>query len=227
MANPLNIDVESIKRVIQDSVDSARKVLDELDQAREQLIRLSRDVIRESGRAIVEVHKGDLDAAVDHMRKCEEATMNLLSLARRYPQLLYTGLVNNAVSEYVEAKLFLALVTEGRLPSYEELASIGIPLVPYLQGLGDLVGELKRLALESVRKSDYETAWRLLGVAEAVYLELQTLDYPDALLPGVRRKADVARRIVDDLKAILVDLSKRDELARLLRLNLESLGGSG
>lgn len=227
MATHLDIDVEAVKRVIQESIDSARRVLDELDQAREQLIRLSRDVIRESGRAIVEVHKGDLEAAMNHMRLCEEATMNLLSLARKYPQLLYTGLVNNAVSEYVEAKLFLVLVTEGRLLSYEELSGMGIPLVPYLQGLGDLVGELKRLALESVRRSDYDTAWRLLGVAEALYLELQTLDYPDALLPGVRRKADVARRIVDDLKAILVDLSKRDELARLLRLNLESLGRSG
>jgi len=216
----IRISVEEAKRAVQESVDEARRVLDELDSAREQLIRLSREVIRESGRAIVEIHKGDRGRAVEHMERCEAATRELLGLAARYPQLLYSGLVNNAVSEYVEAKLFLSVVLEGRLPGYRELAGLGIPLVPYLQGLGDLVGELKRLSLELVREGLYEDAWRLLEVAEAVYLELQSLDYPDPLIPGVRRKADIARRVVDDLKAMLVDLSKRDELARLLRRSL-------
>ncbi len=224
MGVELKVNTEDVKRVLRESIDSARSVLDELDQAREELIRLSREAIRESGRAIVEVHRGDLESALRHMERCEDATMKLLSLASGYPQLLYTGLVNNAVSEYVEARLFISIVVEGRLPGYGELAGRGVPLVPYLQGLGDLVGEIKRLSLELVREGRYNDAWALLEVAEAVYLELQSLDYPDALLPGVRRKADVARRIVDDLKAMLVDLGKRDELARLLRENLEALG---
>ena len=219
--------VEGARDSIVRSVGRARKILDELDSVREDLIKLSREVIRESGWAITEVHKGDLEAARIHMEKCEAAARALLDRARGYPQLYYTGLVNNAISEYVEAKLFLSLVSEGRLPDLEELAEIGVGIIPYLQGLGDLVGELKRLALELVRREDYETAWLVLEIAETVYLELQGLDYPDALVPGVRRKADIARRVVDDLKGMLVDLSKRSELASLLRRALERLEDRG
>lgn len=217
--------VEEARSTVVRSVERARSVLDELDAAREELIRLSRDVIRLSGWAITAVHKGSLEEARDYLERCEEATRSLLERASKHPQLLYTGLVNNAVSEYVEAKLFVSLVLEGRLPGLDELSQIGVGVVPYLQGLGDLVGELKRLALELVRREDYDSAWLLLEIAEVVYLELQSLDYPDALLPGVRRKADVARRVVDDLKSLLVDLSKRSELARLLQRVEERLGG--
>lgn len=219
--------VERARRSIVESVGRARSALDELDSVREELIRLSREVIRESGWAITEVHKGDLEAARMHMERCEAAARALLEKASRYPQLYYTGLVNNAISEYVEAKLFLSLISEGRLPGLEELAGLGVGIVPYLQGLGDLVGELKRLALELIRREDYDTAWLVLEIAETVYLELQGLDYPDALVPGVRRKADIARRVVDDLKGMLVDLSKRSELAGLLRRALERLEDRG
>ncbi len=213
--------IEGARKSVIDSVGRARQELDVLDSAREGLIRLSREVIRSSGRAITAIHKGDIEEALSYMEKCEEYTRKLLEEAKKHPQLLHTGLVNNAVSEYVEAKLFISLVLGGKLPSFEELeTSVGVPLVPYLQGLGDLVGELKRLALEYVRGDKYDKAWLLLDLAESIYMELQSLDYPDALLPGVRRKADVARKIVDDLKSMLVDLSKREELARLLEENL-------
>ncbi|MCE4625564.1 MAG: haloacid dehalogenase [Desulfurococcales archaeon] len=215
--------IDEARKAIAESVEEARRELDSLDAVREQLIKLSREVIRESGRSIVEIHKGNFDTAKGHLEVCEERALSMIRLASSKPQLLYTGLVNNALSEYVEAKLLYSLAAEGRLPPLRELAGLGVPLVPYLQGLGDLVGELKRLSLELIREGDYEQAWRLLSIAEAVYLELQSLDYPDALIPGVRRKADVARKVVDDLKGLLIDLSKREELANLLRKALEGL----
>jgi translin len=224
-----SITVERIsmaKEVVSQSVQQARGELDTLDSVREKLIRLSRDIIRSSGWAIVEVHKGNLPKAREYLTVCEGKTRELIELARKHPQLLYTGLVNNAVSEYVEAKLFVTLITEGRLPSLQELSETGIPLVPYLQGLGDLVGELKRLSLELVRQGRYDISWLLLDLAETIYLELQALDYPDAILPGIRRKADIARRIVDDLKGMLIDLSKREKLARLLQENIEKLSNT-
>ena len=51
---------------------------------------------------------------------------------------------------------------------------------------------------------------------EAIYLALRSLDLPEALAPGVRHKADVARRLTDDTKAFLIDLSSRERLSRLL-----------
>ncbi|MCE4603602.1 MAG: haloacid dehalogenase, partial [Aeropyrum sp.] len=72
--------------------------------------------------------------------------------------------------------------------------------------------ELRRLCLDLVRHAEFEVAWRLLEIMEAIYLELRSLDYPEALIPGVRHKADVARRLVDDTKALLADLESRHRL---------------
>lgn len=188
--------------------------LAERDRAREEAIRISREVIRYSGWSVTSIHKGDIGGARRNLEEAESRVSALLDLLKPYTELYYSGMVYNAVSEYVEARLFLDLVTGAGLRGPEDL---GVPPVPYLQGLGDLVGELRRLSLELVRRGRYDEAWRLLEVMEAIYLELRGLDYPEALAPGVRHKADVARRLVDDTKAFLVDMESRGVLARLLR----------
>jgi len=204
------LDREALRRIV-GSIDS---YLAERDRVREEAIRLSRDVTRYSGWAVTAVHKGDMEEAFRNLEEAERASRRLLEITRGYPELYYSGMVYNAVSEYVEARVFIDLILGRGLPGPEEL---GVQPVPYLQGLGDVVGELRRLALECVRRGDFNVAWRLLDMMEAIYLELRGLDYPDALAPGIRRKADVARRLVDDTKALLVDLENRYKLMEEIR----------
>lgn len=206
-------------RRIQEEVEKARAFLSERDEIRENAIKASRDVIKYSGRMITEIHKGDMDKAVEYKGLLEESTRRFLGLVKPYPELFYSGMAYNAMSEYVEAIIFYNIVTGRDIPGYEEL---GVPPAPYLQGLGDVVGELRRLVLEKVRTGSYDEAWRLFEVMEAIYLALRSLDLPDALAPGVRHKADVARRLTDDTKALLIDLSSRERLARLLEKTGES-----
>ncbi len=201
---------EKLAEVIK-AIDS---YLSERDKVREEAIRLSRDVVRSSGWAVTAVHKGNMEEARAHLSEAEEKTRRLLEITRPYPELYYSGMVYNAVSEYVEARIFIDIITGRGLPGPDEL---GVQPVPYLQGLGDVVGELKRLALEMVRRDRFDVAWRLLEAMEQIYLQLRGLDYPDALAPGVRRKADTARRLVDDTKALLVDLENRYKLTMELR----------
>jgi len=201
---------EKLAEVIK-SIDS---YLSERDKVREEAIRLSREVVRSAGWAVTAVHKGDMDEARSHLAEAEEKTRRLLEITRPYPELYYSGMVYNAVSEYVEARIFIDIITGKGLPGPEEL---GVQPVPYLQGLGDVVGELRRLALELVRRERFDIAWKLLEAMEQIYLQLRGLDYPDALAPGVRRKADTARRLVDDTKALLVDLENRYRLTMELR----------
>jgi translin len=201
---------EKLAEVIK-AIDS---YLSERDKVREEAIRLSRDVVRSAGWAVTAVHKGNMEEARAHLSEAEEKTRRLLEITRPYPELYYSGMVYNAVSEYVEARVFIDIITGRGLPGPDEL---GVQPVPYLQGLGDVVGELRRLALEMVRRDRFDVAWRLLEAMEQIYLQLRGLDYPDALAPGVRRKADAARRLVDDTKALLVDLENRYKLTMELR----------
>lgn len=201
---------------IREIVDRADGRLRELDAAREKAVKLSRDVIRLSGWSITALHQGKVDEARKYLGECEATTKELMSTVSPYPELSYSGMVYNAVSEYVEAKLFFSIVVEGRLPDFDEL---GVHPVPYLQGLADVVGELRRYALESLRHGNVDAAWSYLDVMETIYVALRGLDYPDAILPNFRHKIDVARSLIDGTKAMLVDIRSRDDLRR----SLESL----
>lgn len=179
------------------------------DQLREEVLRLSRDVVRLSKQVISSVYNGDLDSASSIAKEMESKVTEIRDKLRDAPDLYYTGLVYNALSEYVEAELLLDVVFKRELRGFEEL---GVPPVPYLQGLGDLVGELRRLALERVRVGDFSEAWRIYRVMESIYVNLSKLEYPEALIPGVRHKVDVARRLLDETLALLVDLESRRAL---------------
>ncbi|MDP8003703.1 MAG: hypothetical protein RAK17_05925 [Caldisphaera sp.] len=70
--------------------------------------------------------------------------------------------------------------------------------------------------MEAIRKNNFSKAWESLKLMESIYLEIRGLDYPDAILPGVRHKADVARALVDETKAMLIDLQSREDLKEYL-----------
>ena len=200
---------KTLRRIIAE-IDS---VLSKREQLRDNMIRKSREVIRYSGWAINAMLRLDLDEARKHLEKLEEVTREFLEYARQDDRLFHSGLVDSTLAEYVEAKLLYSLIAEAKLPSHHEL---GVPEVPYLQGLGDVIGELRRLALDRMRVDDIETAEKILMLMEALYNELRSLEYPDALMPGVRHKVDVARRLIDDTKALLIEVKGRKTVLEVL-----------
>ncbi|NPA05309.1 MAG: haloacid dehalogenase [Crenarchaeota archaeon] len=190
------------------------KLLSKREEERDKMIKLSRDVIRLSGQVINAIHTGDYAEASKLLQRMEDAKKEFISHAKHDPYLYHTGLVYSTLAEYVEAKILYSLVVESKPPAPPE--ELDVPETAYLQGLGDVVGELRRLALDALRQDRIEDAEHLLAMMEAIYMELRGLEYPDALIPGVRRKVDVARRLIDDTKALLVEVKGRRELARLL-----------
>jgi len=53
-----------------------------------------------------------------------------------------------------------------------------------------------------------------LDVMEAIYQWLKKLNYPDALMPGVRHKVDVARRLIEDTKVLYLNTINSYELRK-------------
>ena len=208
------IDVDLSVRNIRRSIDIIDSSLKEKDEAREKIIKIGRDVIRESGFVITFLHAGKIEEAEEHLRFMQEKFNEVTSLCTNYPELRNSGLVYNIVSEYVEAVLFHSILTLGYLPTLKELE---VDPVPYLQGLLDLVGELKRRILDMLRHDMYEHALTLFNIAEAIYENARTLDYPDPILPGIRRKTDVARSVVESLRTLLTDLESRRKLMDSLK----------
>ncbi len=207
------IDLDAMLKLVREEVAKIDEVLAKRERIRDQMIKRSRDVIRYSSWLVNAIHRGDLREAENYLKELEKAVREFLNYARSDPYLYHTGIVSSTLAEYVEARLFYSIVVEGRILRREEL---GVDEVAYLQGLGDVIGELRRLALDLLRVSEIDAASKLLDLMEIMYYELRGLEYPDALMPGVKHKVDVARRLVDDTKALLLEVKGRREVLEAL-----------
>lgn len=202
----VDIDISTISKRFREIVSEIDSILGEREKLRDKLIKMGRDIVRLSGWAINALHRGEVREAEKYLNEIEEYAREFIELASRDPSLLLSGYSSNILSEYVEAKLFYELIVRGRILSYRDLR---VPEIPYLQGVGDTLGEIRRLVLDLLRGGDLEKAEKLLEVMEALYYELRALEYPEALLPGVKHKVDVARRLIDDTKSLLLTIKAR------------------
>ncbi|BES82540.1 haloacid dehalogenase [Pyrodictium abyssi] len=200
------INVRELAHKFRSIITEIDSVLSRREEARDSLIKSGRDIIKMSGWAINALHRGLIEEARGYMEEMDKRVRDFIKLASDDSFLRESGFVYNVLSEYVEAKVFYSIVVEGDIPSHHDL---GVAEVPYLQGVGDALGELRRLALDLMRVDRLEDAEVILELMEALYYEMRALEYPDALIPGVRHKVDVARRLIDDTKSLLLSIKAR------------------
>ena len=74
---------------------------------------------------------------------------------------------------------------------------IGVGEAPYLNGIGETVGELRRFILDKLRHGQLERCEELLDAMDDIYYVLISMDYPDAITGGLRRTTDVARGLIE------------------------------
>ena len=200
---------ECIRGIIND-IDSFLKIK---DLTREDVIKLSRDIVRESGYVITYIHKGNYDIAQEKLRLVRNYVSKFKSKINEHPELAYSGLTYSTLAEYVEAEVFYSIVTSKKVPSHKDL---DIHPIPYIQGLLDVVGEIKRYVIELIRKGNFKDVWEFFEIAEAIYEEARGLDYPEALVPGLRRKIDIARSVIESLRSFIIDIESRNRLVSTL-----------
>jgi len=190
------------------------KYLDELDSCREKLIKMSRDIIRYSKKLIHNIQQEEYDASRRLLENMMILKKDFMRIASKNSRLYHSNLVYDALTEYVESYTVYSIVLEERIPSFRDLE---VEPIPYLLGLLEAMGELRRLALEYVRRGNLNRADKLLDFMEHVYMELSILNYPDSILPGFRRKCDLVRRMIDDTKNIIVFARGCENVRKLLK----------
>lgn len=154
---------------------------------------------------------GNIREAGEELSRCKDLVGKLNKVIDKHEDLKYSGLIYNAISEYVEASILYSLVTNNHIPSCKEL---NVHHIPYVQGLADVIGELKRLALNSLMYEDIIKAFYYLELMDTIYNNLRVLNYPEPLLPGVRHKVDVGKKVIEDLRSLLIDMKNRLELKK-------------
>jgi len=190
------------------------RYFDDEERLRERVLEGSRSVVRASARAIAAIHRGDLTSAEKMLAQAREGLAELGKAVKPSPAFGESGLVQAAQQEYCEAVLLLGLVRRDRLLEPGELK---IPYKPYLAALGDVGGELRRRALDLIRADDVAGAEKALGVMEEIYEVLMGFDYPEAILPGLRRKRDVLRGVLERTRGDLTVAIRQQKLERALK----------
>ncbi len=184
------------------------------EEVRQDLQRDMRRATRLSKQAILFMHQERFDEARELLEEASELLAKLDQVSKDNPELVYTGLVNAAFEEYAEANVLLKLIGEDRFIGPEEL---DVPAVSYLLGLSDVIGELRRRTLDSLRRGDVETAEKCLQRMEQIYVELTAMDDAYLLVPGLRRKCDVARHIIETTRGDLTIEARKSSLERSIK----------
>ncbi|MCX6675801.1 MAG: translin family protein, partial [Methanothrix sp.] len=181
---------------------SMLECLDRKDRAREEALRLSRDVIRLCSSSIRSMHRGDLDAAEKLMAEAAAGLGKIRDLLKDHQDVRYAGFVDGAEQEYAEARSVYSITTRHEILTPEE---VGVELVNYLAGLGDASGELRRYILDLIRNGRAEEGTYFLGMMEEIHYLLMLFDYPDAITRGLRRKSDLARSMLERTRGDLTN----------------------
>ena len=179
---------------LKEFLEKIQEELSEKEEVRDDVQRDMRKATRLSKQAIQVTHQERFDDAKDMLKEAKTLFAKLRGTAEDYPYLFYSGSVGAAFEEHAEANILLTLIQEDRFPSPKE---IDVPVTPYLLSLGDVIGELRRRALDLIRKGNVEAAEKCLERMEHIYSELTALDNAYVIVNGLRRKCDVARRLIE------------------------------
>ena len=194
---------------VKPSLNKIAKSLSEVQDAREFLLKNTREVIILCSKSIISVHKGDMKSAKNNLKQAE-------MLLKKYKKKATSELQRYLITpeqEFVEAASLIAIVEKKEIPSEKEL---DVMPESYVLGLLDCVGELKRMIFDKIRMGDVDNASRIFEIMENLYLNLYPFSMYDKVVKEARRKIDVDRILVDDARGAITEEKRRSELIKAL-----------
>ncbi|MEM3577662.1 MAG: hypothetical protein QXX51_04320 [Candidatus Bathyarchaeia archaeon] len=202
--------MSSLKAVLEE----IRKELKEKEKIRENAQNNMRKATSLSKQAILFIHQKRLKEAEKLVKKAKEIILELNNASAAHPDIIYSGLYDAALQEYSEANIFLKIVEEERFVTPKEIA---VPSVDYVLGLADVIGEYRRLALDALREGNVKKSEKCLKIMDEIYIELMAMNEAYMLVPGLRRKCDTARKIIETTRGDVTQEIRRSALEKYLK----------
>jgi len=193
--------------------------LDDVEHRREVLIKGTRGVIMKCSKSIMALHRGRFE---DATKLLDEAQTELGSLRAYIREDLERYLIN-AEQELVEAYQLKCVYQKTSLAGIEEL---NVATSSYLLGLLDSIGEIKRMIYDNLRTEQTSDALSLFALMEDLYSSLYPFSVYDNIVPGIKRKLDVAKLLIENVRSTLTEESNRNLLIRRMDILEKQLGTS-
>jgi len=201
--------MDSLKRILTE----IKEELTQKEKVREKTQRDVRKITSNSKQAILLIHQKRPREARKLIDKARQLISKTNNTAITYQEIIYSGSFSAALQEYSEANIFLRLVEESKFITPKE---INVPSIDYVLGLADVIGECRRLALDALRNGDVKKGEQCLQTMDEIYIELTALDEAYMLIPGLRRKCDVARKIIEITRGDITQEVRRNMLEKHL-----------
>lgn len=197
--------------------DRIREDFDKRTALRDAALARARELTRRASLAIRAIHREDEAEARKELEAAEGIAAEFRENLKDHPDLYFAGYTQDALKEHAEAALTVAMILGQKLPTPEEL---GVEYPAWLNGLTETLGELRRRCLDLLRPGYSQEVERLLGLMDDIFTQLVTMDYPDAVTDGLRRRTDLARGIIERTRADITVSFRQSELeAALERLD--------
>ena len=195
---------------VRSALNKIAKNLEDIQDSREFLLKNTREIVILCSKSIIAVHKGDLESGKKNLIQAEKLLKTYKKKAtgdlRRY--------LITPEQEFVEAACLIAIVEQKEIPSDKILS---VMPESYVLGLLDCVGELKRQVFDKIRIGEIDEAVRIFDIMENLYLQLYTFSMYDKVVKEARRKIDVNRILVDDVRSAITEEKRRSELIKILQ----------
>ena len=195
------------------SLNKIATYLGDTQDSREFLLKNTREIVILCSKTIIAVHKKEIKQAKENLKHAR-------MLLKKYQRIAKGDLKKyliTAEQEYVEASCILAIFEKKEIPTEKIL---GVMPESYVLGLLDCVGELKRMVFDRIRTGDIKDAVEKFEIMEELYLHLYSFSMYDKVVKEIRRKIDVNRILVDDVRGAITEEKRRSELIEVLtRLN--------
>lgn len=188
-------------------LEKINDLLKDLEGRRESLIKGTRDVVILCAKGIVSIHNGDNIEAEKMFSQAKDLLANFKNIARTD----LAKYLSVPEQELTEGLSLLSIVRSSKIPSMEDIDVDG---PSYVLGLLDCIGEIKRIIYDKLRKNKVEDIENLFKIMDDIYGSIYPLAVFDNLVPGLRKKLDVSRHLIEDVRSMMTEEERRRVLMK-------------
>jgi translin len=188
---------------VQESLNLFSNQMKKLEINRETLIKETREVISLCSKSIILLHSNKILEAGALLEK----SSLLIKKLKDHVIFDLDRYLWPAEQEYVEA--FILKEIMDRKPMLSSYDSMNVSLNAYVTGLLDCIGEIKRMIYDCLRKNNIDFSSSLFEIMQSIYDLIYPFSIYDNIVPGIRKKLDVSKRIIEDVRVTMTEEYQR------------------
>jgi len=211
-----------ISLALEEIMTKIREDFDRQYEIREEVITLLRASLINSKGAINAIHKKDGHNVQLRLGKAKEKIEQAKNLLEKFPNL-HIGMLYLSFQEFTEASILYEVIFKNNFITPEEL---GVTSLSFLMGIADSIGEFRRSVLDALRHEEVEEAEKTLEIMDKLFIELTAMESAQSLESNLRRKIDIARRIMEATRGDVTTEIRREKLIKAMNSVEKKLSNS-